>query len=418
MDTHFSRAMILFDQGRHELAEKELRQCLAADPDNAMAHALLAHCLAKIKQYTEATFEARRAIELGPDGAFNHYTLASVLHDRDHLEEAAESIAEAIRLNPEDPDFYWLLGAIRYDQRDWTAALEGAEEGLRFDPEHVNCNNLRAIALVKLGRKAEAGITIEAALARDPDNAYTHANQGWTLLEKGDPQKAMEHFREALRINPELEWARQGIVEALKARHLIYYYMLRYFLWMQKLSQKGQWAIVIGGVVGVNVLTRLAESHPVLQPAVWPIQIAYMAFAILTWTADPLFNLVLRTNRFGRLALSRQQIVASNWIGAAVAVALGAVGVFLWTWDRGALWTAIGAGIFMMPLSAVFKIAEGVPRVLMAVYTALLGQVGILALTLYVLDIRVYVLPTLLYFLAAIASTWVANILLTIRTRR
>ena len=66
------------------------------------------------------------------------------------------------------------------------------------------------MALVRLGRRDEAGATLEAALARDPENAVTHANQGWARLHAGDFRGALEHFREALRLNPSLEWARAG----------------------------------------------------------------------------------------------------------------------------------------------------------------------------------------------------------------
>ena len=40
-----------------------------------------------------------------------------------------------------------------------------------------------------------------------------------------------------------------------------------------------------------------------------------IAFVMLTWIASPLFNFLLRFNRFGRLALSDDQRVASSWIG-------------------------------------------------------------------------------------------------------
>jgi len=111
-----------------------------------------------------------------------------------------------------------------------------------LDPEHAGCLNLRAMAEVKLGRKAQAAATIEAALARDPENAGTHANRGWTYLEESDPGRALEHFREALRLDPENEWAREGMVEALKARHGVYRLVLRCFLWMQKLGESARWA--------------------------------------------------------------------------------------------------------------------------------------------------------------------------------
>jgi len=418
MDSHFQRALILFDQSRLDLAEQELRQSLSAAPSNASAHSFLALCLAKREEYGEATFEARRAIELAPDLAFAHYALASVLHERNHLDEAGNAITEAIRLNPEDADFYWLDGAIHFDERNWAGALEAAEQGLRVDAEHIACNNLRAMALVKLGRKAEAGLTIDAALARDPEDPVSHANQGWTLLEKGDPRAAMEHFREALRLDPQLEWAREGIVEALKARHLIYYVLLRYFLWMQKLSYKAQWAVLVGGLIGYNLIVNLAKSHPALEPLVLPIMVLYLGFVLLTWTADPLFNLVLRTNRFGRLALSREQVVASNYVGACVAFGLGALVIYLCTWSSAALWAALGTCALVVPVAAIFKASPGVPRILLIIYAVGMAMCGALALVLYFLGTILYVLPAALYLLAAWGCSWVANILLMIRPRR
>src|SRR5262249_11867800 len=156
-----------------------------------------------------------------------------------------------------------------------------AEEGLEQDPEHVSCNNLRAMALVKLGRNAEAGTTIATALERQPENAFSHANQGWGFLHQGNHQKALEHFPGSLRLDPEMEYARAGIVEAMKPRHWIYALFLRYFLWMARLSGKAQWAIIIGGYIGYRALGALAEKQPDLSPWVRPIMVAYIVFAVM-----------------------------------------------------------------------------------------------------------------------------------------
>ncbi len=212
MNPNLERALLLFQQSRHELAENELRQALASEPDDAYAHALLALCLSEREKFDEATSEARQAIQLAPDFPFAHYAHAHVLYDRNRYPEALAAIQEAIRLDSTDADYFSLLASIHFHERRWSGALQAAEQGLQFDPEHIGCTNLRAMAMVKLGRKAEAGATIDAALAKNPDNAITHANQGWTLLEKGEPKKALEHFRESLRLDPTNEWARHGIV--------------------------------------------------------------------------------------------------------------------------------------------------------------------------------------------------------------
>src|SRR5262249_19742642 len=156
------------------------------------------------------------------------------------------------------------------------------------------CNNLRAMALVKLGRPAEAGATIDAALARDPENALSHANQGWAYLERNEPAKALEHFREALRLDPTSAWARMGVLSALKARNPVYRVMLQFFLWTAKLSRQAQWALLLSFILGQSLLRSIGQSYPALAPVVYPIGLAIFGFLVMTWIADPLFNLLLR----------------------------------------------------------------------------------------------------------------------------
>jgi tetratricopeptide (TPR) repeat protein len=381
MSPNLQRALLLYQQSRFELAEPELRQALASDPDDAYAHALLALCLAHREQFDDATQESQQAIHLAPDLAFAHYALAHVLQDRRRYDEAVAAINEALRLEPEDADYCALLSQIRLEQRNWPAALDAAERGLQFDPGHVGCTNQRAIALVKLGRKAEAGATIDAALARNPDNAVTHANQGWACLEQNDPKRALEHFREALRLDPTNEWARAGIVEALKAQNIIYGLMLRYFLWMSKLSTGAQWGIIIGGYLLNRVLTGTARANPDLAPWLLPFRILFLVAVLLTWTADPLFNLLLRLNKFGRLALSDEQSTASSWFAAVVLPALASLALcFVFGFDSVFLLSALVFGLLMIPVAGMFKAHQGWPRTLLICYTGGLAVTGLAAL--------------------------------------
>ena len=372
------RGLLLFQQSRYEMAEAEFRQALGREPGDAGTHALLALCLLERKQLDEATNEAREAVGLAPELPFAHYALAKVWYERDRLDEARAAIDEAIRLDPEDPDFRFLLSAIHFDRRRWEDALRAAEQGLALDPQHGGCTNLRAMSLVKLGRTREAGDTIDAALARDPENSSTHANRGWTLLEQGKVEEAQHHFREALRLDPGSEWARTGIVEALKARNPVYAVMLRYFLWMSRLSQRAQWGVIIGGYFANRVLTQAARANPELAPWLLPFRVLYVIFVLLTWTADPLFNLVLRLDRFGRLALTRDQIVESNWIGGVIAlgmVSLGACAV--WGFGGPFLVSAMVFGFLIVPLAGTFRTPAGRPRTMMIVYVSVLALLGL-----------------------------------------
>lgn len=430
MSPHLQRGQLLLEQSRPEQAIAEFRQHLIGEPNDAAAHGLLALSLVELKEYREATDEAQSAVHLAPDLPFSHYVLARVLEARNRLSEAQAAIREAIELDPYDPDYFALLSSIRFQKHRWADALEAAEEGLAIDPEHVGCTNLRAMALTKQGRREQAGATIDAALARDPESAITHANQGWTLLERGEPKRAMEHFREALRLEPELEWARVGIVEAMKARNIIYRWLLGYFLWMMKLPPRTQFAVIIGGYFGYRILNRVAANNPDLSPFLMPLLIAYIVFALATWLGDSLFNLLLRLDRFGRLALSREQIVASNWIGVCVFGGLGLLAVALLT-DNPLPWLgAFVLGGLTLPVAAVFRCAKGWPRRTMTAYAAAIALLGfgILVGPLFMAaravagarpdaGLEVVGAGIGLFIAGVIGATWVGNLLAAVRPR-
>jgi tetratricopeptide (TPR) repeat protein len=427
VNSNLERAILLFQQSRYDLAEAELRQALAEEPRDGYAHALLALCLAAREQYSPATEEAQQAVHLAPDMSFAHYALASIWNKRNHDKEALDAIHEALRLDSSQTNYYALLAQIHLNEARWREALDAAERGLQLDAEDVDCNNLRAIALVKLGRKSEAGATIDAALRRNPDNAVTHANQGWTLLERNQPKEALEHFREALRLDPQNEGARRGIIEALKARNFVYALMLRYFLFMAKFSRRGQWGIIVGAYIGYQLLRALKAADPALGPWVLPFLILYVVFAVMTWIASPLFNLLLRLNRFGRMVLSRDQIIASNWIGMVILLALlSLIGCLIYGLNSPWILAALVFGLLLLPVTGTFRCPPGFPRNIMYLYTAAAALCGFLAILLFYLsnrnqDSRLQDDANSLLMISCVGSAlsgWIVNFVASRRRRR
>jgi tetratricopeptide (TPR) repeat protein len=371
MSGRIDRASLLLEQSRYDLAANELRLALAESPQNPFAHALLAHALIGLNDFPAATEAAEQAIACGPDFPFAHYTLATALYHRNHYPEAEAAIREAIRLDPNSAANFSLLGSIRAQQEDWRGTLAAANEGLEHDPEHGPCLNLRAMALVKLGRQDEASATMEGALSRDPDNAFTHANRGWAYLHAGEPRRAIEHFREALRLQPDLDFARAGMIEAIKAHNWFYRQILGYFLWMSRLSMQARWGIIIGLLVLQQVIVSVSDSNPKLAPFLEPLLIAYVAFAVTTWTAHPLSNLLLRLSKFGRMALSRDERRCSNWVGGLVALALAGVvyGIAAPSpYDVPGWLGALGFMFVVLPVSGAYACQPGWPRRVMGFY--------------------------------------------------
>jgi len=409
MGSHVERALLLLRQGRYDMAEESLQRELAATPDDPFPHALLALCRSERKQHVSAIEEAKAAVTGEPDNAYYHYVLAQVLHNADRNAEALRSVEEAIRLDPEDAAHFALLGSLRFEKKDWKGALEAADEGLSKDPENVSCANLRAMALVQLGKSDVAQDTLGTALERDPENALTHANRGWVLIHEGKYKQSMESFREALRLDPTLDWAREGIVTALKAHNVVYGAILRYYLWMSKLSTRTQWLVLIGGVFLVRFLRNAQRQNPSIAPYTQPIIWAYFVFVILTWIADPLFNLFLRLHPFGRHALSRKEVHASNCVGGLLLGALVLFGIALASGSDFLAVSAAGAAAMTIPVAATFN-SETLRRFqILGLYTAALAMVGLAAFALGILDQSAASVLGGIFVVGWVLFTWTAQ---------
>jgi len=370
------RATLLYQQRRFDLAADALREALAASPNDAYAHAMLGLCLLRQQKYEDATLEAAAAVHHEPDLAFAHYALGLTYLDRNRFVEAERAAREAVRLGPQSASHWTLLGHTFLARSQWTEALDAANHGLEFDPDHNDCINLRAMALVKLGRKAEASQSIAGALGRDPHSAITHANQGWALLHQNQSQQALEHFREALRIDPNNQWAREGTIAALKARYGLYRLMLRYYLWISRFSRRAQWAFVIGIWVGIQALEGIRTSRPELTPFILPFLIGAVVFVVASWAADPLFNLSLLANPFGRHLLNRVQSVGAIAVGA---LFLGTVILLLlWAITASDIWFGIALLMFAaaFSISATLKCRARLAFRIMAGYSAVVVAAG------------------------------------------
>lgn len=408
MDHHFERGRLLLSQQRYKEAEKELKQALSQQPDNPYAMALLAECYIETSRYSEALQLAQTAVGVEPEIPFLYYSLARAYFFNKKMNKSREAIQEGLQLRPNDADFFLLRANIEYYEEKWQAALDATENGLELDPENVNLVNMRAQCLVKLNRQEEAAETLDYALNRAPENSYAHANKGWVAIEKDKYEEAINHFKEALRLKPTNEYAKSGLKEAIKAKNLLYRYILKYFLWMNKMNERGRWFFIIGIYVLYRILLNLARNNPGLAPLLYPLIIAYIVFAFSSWIAVPVSNLFLRFHPLGKYALNEDEILGSNIVGILGASAIACLLGFYFSNMELLLYLGAYFGIMLIPVGGLFGVyATGKARRYLTYYTLTLAGLG--ALAVFVPNMGV---AAILFLLGIFGYGWVANYLI------
>lgn len=224
------------DLGDAEAAAEAIRSCeqaLALDPDYGFAHAVLAQARSLLihqpqpdpenaRAETEASI--RRALELAPDDGLVHHCHAAVLGNLGRTEAGVAAWERAIELDPNNAGARAGLGISKIFKREAAQSLDlidGALSRSPADPLQYHWLGHRALALVLMGRVAEAIEVSRAAIQRKPsrlahavlagalacENRLEEAGQTWSELEQRFGVQVTNDFaRYAGSLAPDPEW--------------------------------------------------------------------------------------------------------------------------------------------------------------------------------------------------------------------
>ncbi len=381
MTESLQRAYALLEIHRYQEAQRAAMEALAESPESVNAHLVMAEASISLDQYDNALNSANRAIGLAPNESECYLTRARIFLATKRSRLATNDCQLALQYNPANAPAYGVLAWCRAMDGRWRETLEISEKGLEVDPEESNCVNARARALLFLHEDERALEGIDAALARHPDDAYTHANAGWVKLQAGDRGAALNHFTEALRREPDFEVAREGLIASIKASSPIYGALLAYTFFMTSLRPGMRLAIAVGAYIAYRItwVTLVDNGHYVTGGI---IVCLWISLVLLTWAGDAIFNLLLMLTSQGRRILSTTQ----QWLALAVAATLvsGFSCIFIY-FDLYLLknfgpmfWIGIGLLMACMPLAHAGRVSGQNLNVCLGLY---IGSVLLLILT-------------------------------------
>lgn len=396
MDTNSSlqKGITLVSLGKYGEAEREFRAYLAGSPDASLGHAYLAEALAHLGKHKDAEKEAGVAIGLDPENAFCHYVLAVCYVQADKSDKAEIPLKEALRLEPQDADYLNFLAAMQYDKEEYAAALETVEKALALEPENPEFMNLRSETLTMLGRENEGLEGAGAALSREASNSSSHAAMGKAALRSGDYGKAIEAYKEALRLDPESENAKAGMVAVLKSKYWFYRWLLKYTFWISKFRPRDRAALLVG-------LYFVVKLYP-------PLAIGYLPFIYSTWVGNDLANFLLSFSKYGRLSLSEDE----KWAGWSIGTSTSLMCVFV---VAGFLKFSFFylAGYFLLAnflLGIIFRSRNGYPRTILTAYSVAIALLGILWCVAGVKNSAATENYGWAYFLGCLMPAWLPNL--------
>ncbi len=168
----------------------------------AEEHVERAHELYEAGRWDEAEAELRRALSLHPDRAEWHFNLGLTLEAAGRNEDARRAFADALELEPVDPQVMLMLGVA-------CVRCERLEEGIRWlershetAPDRADTFVHRIDAYARLGMHDEAEQMFYSALQYDDENPLAYAHVAESLMDRGDYARAVYCLKQAAQLDP------------------------------------------------------------------------------------------------------------------------------------------------------------------------------------------------------------------------
>jgi tetratricopeptide (TPR) repeat protein len=188
-------SILLYPIGKPDDAQAQADAVIAAQPDNADAHALLSRIAAKRGHKDLAFTEIRRALELAPSEAILHETLA-LLEVGDVTQGASveDELKKAVALDPKSANAKLLLASFYAMNSRWPEAEQTCKNAIATDPKNLIARVSLAQIYLKQGDQPKAEEALRQAsndLADSPQGVLLLANY---YLGSGQTDKARAEF--------------------------------------------------------------------------------------------------------------------------------------------------------------------------------------------------------------------------------
>jgi tetratricopeptide (TPR) repeat protein len=217
----------VFQTSRTDAAEQGLQNILRAFPDFARAHHDLGSLLYRTGRKPEALRHYEQAAAAAPDEADFQKMLGDYYYvESARIEDALRLYRKVLQLRPADVQTLMTVGNILASLQRFEEADRHYCRVLAIDPMHAeaaenhrklsgrqrcgpepagNAEKMHAEAkrLAEAGRPAEACEQLERLLAGFPNFAAAHNDLAVLSYHRGDPSRALRHYEEAVRLQPE-----------------------------------------------------------------------------------------------------------------------------------------------------------------------------------------------------------------------
>jgi tetratricopeptide (TPR) repeat protein len=186
---------------------------LAVTNGNFRAYAGMAEVVAARGETGRAIDYYKEALRLAPDAAEWYVNLGLLQSGRGEFADAAASFERALALRTGDAETENNLGSMLYRLDRTADAVSHYQRALALKPDYALARRNLGLAYAASGDLAAASRELLEALRRSPNEGRWHFEAAVILLRNNHVPEGVTHLREAVRLSPENQAARDLLAQ-------------------------------------------------------------------------------------------------------------------------------------------------------------------------------------------------------------
>jgi len=199
------RSLAYLDQNKLALAAEDCHHVLGIEPDNALAHGIVARILQSEGQFEEAIVASTRSIELGYEHTLVYLARAISYANTDQPTLAALDCDLALSLDPNNAWANQLRGHLKLQTGDLDAAMDAFHRALELAPDWAEPRE--QISLVhRMKENPQSSVDEQTLLIeRQPKQASHYVNRAFAFTQLQKFAEAASDYDRAIELDPENE---------------------------------------------------------------------------------------------------------------------------------------------------------------------------------------------------------------------
>ncbi len=189
-------------EGKIQAAIDSYGKAIKIDPSLDVPYARQSRLLIYTRDTAGAVEQAEQAVLLNPTSAENMALYCRALDWEARYGEALDACSCAIELDPAYAEGYAFLSEVYADQGEWLSARTTAQQAIDTNYQSMHAHHNMGYALEVQGRYAEAVEFYKNAGRLAPQLGPIQVDVGRSYYWLGNYEMAETHFKQAIRLNP------------------------------------------------------------------------------------------------------------------------------------------------------------------------------------------------------------------------